>query len=904
MNALANSQINEITKFLDQSGLPEALLPTCARYTGEERDDERDRIRARKPDILLTNFMMLEFLMTRQGERDREIINSAIDLDFLVLDELHTYRGRQGADVAMLVRRVRDRLCRTKSPICIGTSATMSSEEGEGDRAAAVAPVASRLFGAQIGSDAVIDESLRRATDPTLRLADLSDKLAEIVDAEIPDLLDDNRLRRHPLAVWIELRLGLKDAQRLTRLAPTTLADAARQLGEETGKPAELCEAKLQSMLTLMSRPETERGGDGESSFLASKLHRFISGAGHAYATLRPEGQRRLSLDGQRFDPEDPEARLYPTYFCRACGQEYHSVTLTAAGGATQVLPRSIDDEPLPDPDPDEIAGYLMPEPAQDEQFTFAWSPADFPEEWQEEGPNGPRLKADKRKNVPRRLEVAPDGGVAGGGRPCWFIPGKFGFCLNCGEMPAGQAREFNKLATLSAEGRSSATTLLVSSALRWLNRAEARNPDDKRKLLAFTDNRQDAALQAGHFNDFIFVSLLRAATLAALRKAGSEGLGDQDIGARVQETLGFKAQNPPRRLEWMLDPDVKGVAQLNAEKAIAKVLWYRVWSDQRRGWRYTNPNLEELGLIDARYLSLDDLAADQEEFAPARRELRDASPANRRKAYSILFDAMRTGLAVSTEVLDNSVLEEIGNASRQSLREPWTIGLQERKRTASALMIDAPKREEAGLQGEPLVLRAGSRSALAKKLNRAAMWGRKLAPDEYTSILKSMLDAAARYGIVRSVQTAFERPGWRLAADAVRFVAGTGRADGRKPNAYFTQLYETLTDLLTAGGEGLFGFEGREHTAQVDKDRREWREWRFRWGDDDQESLAAKTTEMRQAGEPDEFLPVLFCSPTMELGVDISALNAVYMRNVPPTPANYAQRSGRAGRSGQAALG
>jgi len=369
-----------------------------------------------------------------------------------------------------------------------------------------------------------------------------------------------------------------------------------------------------------------------------------------------------------------------------------------------------------------------MPEPAQDEQFTFGGSPADFPEEWQEEGPNGPRLKADKRKNVPRRLEVAPDGGVAGGGRPCWFIPGKFGFCLNCGEMPAGQAREFNKLATLSAEGRSSATTLLVSSALRWLNRAEARIPEDKRKLLAFTDNRQDAALQAGHFNDLIFVSLLRAATLAALRCAGPEGLGDQDIGARVQETLGFKAQNQPRRLEWMLDPDVKGVAQLNAEKAIAKVLWYRVWSDQRRGWRYTNPNLEELGLIDARYLSLDDLVADQEEFAAARRELRDASPANRRKAHSIPFDAMRTGLAVSTEVLDNSVLEEIGYASRQSLREPWTIGLQERKRTASALMIDAPKREEAGLQGEPLVLRGGSRSALAKKLNRTAMWGRKLA--------------------------------------------------------------------------------------------------------------------------------------------------------------------------------
>ncbi len=136
MNALANSQKEEIGTFIDQAGLPKELTPTFARYTGQESTDEREAIKRSKPDILLTNFMMLELLMTRQNERDQTVIANAVDLDFLVLDELHTYRGRQGADVAMLVRRVKDRLCRNKQPICIGTSATMASEGGDEARAA------------------------------------------------------------------------------------------------------------------------------------------------------------------------------------------------------------------------------------------------------------------------------------------------------------------------------------------------------------------------------------------------------------------------------------------------------------------------------------------------------------------------------------------------------------------------------------------------------------------------------------------------------------------------------------------------------------------------------------------------------------------------------------------------
>jgi ATP-dependent helicase YprA (DUF1998 family) len=77
MNALANSQMSELQKFIDQSGLPQHLRPSFARYTGQESSDERTRIRDARPDILLTNFMMLELLMTRQNPLDRAVIANA-----------------------------------------------------------------------------------------------------------------------------------------------------------------------------------------------------------------------------------------------------------------------------------------------------------------------------------------------------------------------------------------------------------------------------------------------------------------------------------------------------------------------------------------------------------------------------------------------------------------------------------------------------------------------------------------------------------------------------------------------------------------------------------------------------------------------------------------------------------
>ena len=100
---------------------------------------------------------------------------------------------------------------------------------------------------------------------------------------------------------------------------------------------------------------------------------------------------------------------------------------------------------------------------------------------------------------------------------------------------------------------------------------------------------------------------------------------------------------------------------------------------------------------------------------------------------------------------------------------------------------------------------------------------------------------------------------------------ARVSKLDGRllatkcpRVNPFFRELYRSMAATLA-------GLRAKEHTAQVPPLDRQEREDEF--------SEAA--------------LPVLYCSPTMELGVDINALSAVGLRNVPPTPANYAQRAG-----------
>ena len=153
---------------------------------------------------------------------------------------------------------------------------------------------------------------------------------------------------------------------------------------------------------------------------------------------------------------------------------------------------------------------------------------------------------------------MGTDGAEASGGIAASFIPAPFRFCLRCG-VSYGSSRmgDYTKLATLATEGRSTATTILSLSAIRHLKR-DGSLPADAQKLLSFTDNRQDASLQAGHFNDFVEVGLLRAALYRAVSTAGPDGVSHDELEQRV--FLALKSMGVTDG-HYAREPGLKGAA-------------------------------------------------------------------------------------------------------------------------------------------------------------------------------------------------------------------------------------------------------------------------------------------------------------------------------------------------------
>lgn len=879
MNALANSQYGELEKFLC-NGFPSGKGPvTFERYTGQENEEKKQEIIANPPDILLTNYVMLELILTRT--HDRKLIHSARNLRYIVLDELHTYRGRQGADVSLLIRRVRD-LCNGDTLQCVGTSATLAGEGTYEEKQKDVAQVATKLFGAEVRPEGVIGETVKRITpDVNVNEAAFADRLRKRIEnpGAIPatsftDFIED------PLAIWVETVFGVsKDsAGRLVRAIPRSLTGkhgAVKELSDKTNLPEHICvEAVKKCLLAGYNCYDPATG----FPVFAFRLHQFISKGDTVYASLEEPERRFITMEGQKFVPGDRSRLLFPLLFCRECGQEYYfaSVSKDAQSGTREIAPRGLD-ERYEENDGDSAYLYVNP--------SNPW-PSDYEEEIKRlpddfldsEG----RIKKSRQPWRPEKIILSSAGVEDSSGLVAYLVSAPFRFCLNCGVAYSARRRsDFAKLATLGTEGRSTATTILCLSAIVNLKKDQSLEKK-ARKLLSFTDNRQDASLQAGHFNDFVEVGLLRAALYNAALEAGQDGLSHEDLTQRVFDKLDI-----PLGI-YAVDPAVKYRALDETKRALRNVIGYRLYHDLRRGWRIMMPNLEQCGLLEIEYQSLEELCENQSDWQDCHPALSGATPENRKQVAKELLNFMRRQLAIKVDYLDKDYQERIQQLSSQHLLPPWSVDEKSEMEHSAILFPRASSKEDFG--GNVYLSERGAFGQYLRRYNTFKNHKEQIDLEQTSAIVKDLLSRLRLAGLVEVVEDSKSEDGvegYQIPASAMRWVARDGKkgivdrlrvisesVEGSATNKFFVQFYKNLAFEAKT-------IKAHEHTAQVPYGLRVEREDLFREGD----------------------LPILYCSPTMELGVDIAQLNAVNMRNIPPTPANYAQRSGRAGRSGQPAL-
>ena len=239
-----------------------------------------------------------------------------------------------------------------------------------------------------------------------------------------------------PLSIWIESTFGLRQEDgsgRLIRARPrsiTGIDSAAGELSRVIEVPESCCVEALQE--DLLGGYRCEPNSDTGFPPFAFRLHQFISRGDTVYASLEPESDRHITLQGQQFVPGDRTKILLPLAFCRECGQEYYCVRVSKdqESRIKTFTQRELSDRFSDD---DSEAGFLHissdnpwptdPQAVQDR----------LPDDWLEEHRGTIRVRPNRRGDFPQPVRVATDGHEAENGLDCHYVSAPFRFCLQCG---------------------------------------------------------------------------------------------------------------------------------------------------------------------------------------------------------------------------------------------------------------------------------------------------------------------------------------------------------------------------------------------------------------------------------------------------------------------------------------
>jgi hypothetical protein len=396
------------------------------------------------------------------------------------------------------------------------------------------------------------------------------------------------------------------------------------------------------------------------------------------------------------------------------------------------------------------------------------------PEDWITDEGGARQLDKARLPRLPEGARVNVFGDLAEDGLPVAYFE-TLHWCPSCKTSYESTSQsEFSRVASLGTEGRASAVSVLSQAVVRTLREADDLDPD-ARKFLAFSDNRQDASLQAGHFNDFVLVGLIRSAVYQAAHTAQEhhpdEPLTDEDLGRRVVEHLRIEIA------DYAKNPDVEYVSRTKVTKALRESVAYRVWADLRRGWRITMPNLEQTGQLLLTYAGLDELAHDETKWEKLGQPLAGAERATRRQIMTSLLDEMRRNICIESSYLTEDRYEDIKRATEQWLRPPWV--LTDDQGVYAATCYPGPRPHGVRGVGRDLYISGlGQYGRWLRRAERFPLHRHRLKPADADAVIGDLLRVMAKTGFLATVEERSRfthRVGYRIQAGIIEWRPGTG---------------------------------------------------------------------------------------------------------------------------------
>lgn len=904
MNALANDQLERLRRLFRGGGLDVSF----ALYTGDsdtssknlrEEPAETERvtrasIRSNPPDVLLTNYKQLEFMLVRK--EDRGLFTPA--LRFLVLDELHSYRGSLATEIACLIRRLK---AHAEVPpgklVGIGTSATVSSDAGG---AHALAEFATVLFGETFEARDVIGEEYAPRllgepyTPPAPRLTDdelvAVDEGGDAATIALSERLTGRRpARSGPIARRIAAMLSgnsvvaaLEDAF----MAPAPLSRAVEvlreRLPERANLPEDVLRREVEAYLLVGSV-----GAEDDPPRLRPKLHVFLHGVYDVSLCLNPSCRLLVPQGGAECPACGAAAR--PAALCRTCGQDFVKVRFESDESGLAIgtgdfysdektaflTPRILE---LPDARADDEEPTDGEDGSEDEELPT-------PRTRGAKKQPGRKKRSDGESKV-KSVDLCTSCGRLVDGDACpackrkpvpyLMVSKSLHSCPACGGIYTR-----GDIVTPLRTGTASTVSALATHHLDRLRGAD-------RRLLVFADNRQDAAHQAGYTADKHRTFALRHAVADEVRSAGDGGIALLDLPERLfdrfRRDLGIIVGKPTQS-EHKLWIDA---LTIELAQEITR------YSRQRA-------SLENLGLIGVEYEFLDDLARDADFCKLFATVGLDAGRAL--LVVRVVLDELRRNRAVGFSFFREWIDVAKKSHYRQLEAEPYNVRFPDQDRGPKGFARDRPAAIRKAQSGSILGFyqeneKAGNLTAIHKIVTRALGCDRHVARQflhDLVPLLEraEVLEEAAGFPLSK-----VDKPqGLRILQIKPKVIRLVRPKSGFRCNACQTfRPYDFPTCPTSRCVEGRLQsasldsenyyvglyteqkpqrFAVEEHSAQIPGDVRAQRETKFKEGK----------------------LDALVCTPTLELGVDIGPLLTVLLRNAPPTPANYVQRVGRAGR-------